>query len=78
MRCHRSAPTLNQAFLGVVELTVRAAVEGRPEHVRHALMADPNTAATLDVDRIWRLADAMVAAHGDRLPAALRDPLPLR
>ncbi len=70
--------TLNQAFLGVVELTVRAAVEGRPEHVRHALMADPNTAATLDVDRIWRLADAMVAAHGDRLPVALRDPLPLR
>ena len=66
---------LNRAFLVVVDLTVRAAVEGRPEHVRHALMVDPNTAATLDVDRIWQLADAMVAAHGDRLPHALRSPL---
>ncbi len=66
---------LNSAFLSVVDLTVRAAVEGRPEHVRHALMADPNTAATLPVDRIWELADAMVAAHGDRLPEALRAPL---
>jgi alpha-galactosidase len=69
---------LNQAFLNVVDLTVRAAVEERPDHVRHALMADPNTAATLDVDKIWQLADAMVAAHGDRLPRALRSPLSLR
>jgi alpha-galactosidase len=69
---------LNRAFLDVVDLTVRAAVEGRPDHVRHALMVDPNTAATLDVDRIWRLADAMVEAHRDRLPPALRSPLPLR
>ncbi|NUR07769.1 MAG: alpha-galactosidase [Nocardioidaceae bacterium] len=66
---------LNSAFLAVADLTVRAAVEGRPDHVRHALMADPSTAATLDVDAIWRLADAMVAAHGDLLPPALRVPL---
>jgi alpha-galactosidase len=66
---------LNSAFLSVVDLTVRAAVEGRPEHVRHALMADPNTAATLPVDRIWALADAMVAAHGDLLPESLRTSL---
>jgi alpha-galactosidase len=69
---------LNQAFLNVVDLTVTAAVEERPDHVRHALMVDPNTAATLDVDKIWQLADAMVAAHGDRLPPALRSPLSLR
>jgi alpha-galactosidase len=66
---------LNRSFLDVVDLTVRAAVEGRPEHVRHALMADPNTAATLTVERIWQLADAMVAAHGDLLPPELRAPL---
>ncbi len=41
---------LNRAFLNVVELTVRAAVEGSREHVRHALLCDPNTAATLSVD----------------------------
>ena len=63
---------LNRAFLSVVDLTVRAAVEGRPDFVRHAMMADPNTAATLRVDDIWQLADDMVAAHGDLLPAALR------
>ena len=66
---------LNRTFLSVVELTVRAATEGRPEHVRHALMLDPNTASTLSVDRIWELADAMTAAHGDLLPESLRTPL---
>lgn len=62
---------LNHAFLGVVDLAVRAAVEGRPDHVRHALLADPNTAATLPPPRIDELAAAMVAAHADLLPAAL-------
>jgi len=63
---------LNRHFLSVVELTVQAAVEQRPELIRQALMCDPNTAATLSVEQIWRLADDMVAAHGDRLPEALR------
>jgi alpha-galactosidase len=67
---------LNRQFLSVVELTVRAAAEERPELIRHALMADPNTAATLAVGDIWSLADAMVAAHGSLLPEALRGPLP--
>ncbi len=68
---------LNRHFLSVVELTVRAAVEERPELVRHALMVDPNTAATLSVEAIWDLADAMVAAHGPLLPEALRAPVRL-
>ena len=63
---------LNRTFLSVADLTVRAAVEGRPEHVRHALMVDPNTSASLDVDGIWALADAMVTAHADRLAPELR------
>jgi alpha-galactosidase len=63
---------LNRSFLDVVDLTVCAAVEGRPEHIRHALMVDPNTAATVPVEQIWQLADAMVAAHGDLLPPELR------
>jgi alpha-galactosidase len=68
---------LNRHFLSVVELTVRAAVEERPELVRRALMVDPNTAATLSVGAIWDLADAMVAAHGARLPEGLRGSLRL-
>jgi alpha-galactosidase len=63
---------LNRNFLNVVDLTVRAAVEGRPELVRQAMMVDPNTAATLPLDAIWRLADDMVTVHGELLPAPLR------
>jgi alpha-galactosidase len=66
---------LNRSFLNVVELTVAAALEGDPRHVRHAAMADPATAAALAVDEIWALCDAMVAAHGDALPPALRGSL---
>jgi len=66
---------LNRSFLNVVELTVAAAIEGDPRHVRHAAMADPATAAALTVDEIWALCDAMVAAHGDALPPALRGSL---
>ncbi|GAA2208199.1 alpha-glucosidase/alpha-galactosidase [Nonomuraea monospora] len=63
---------LNRAYVSVNELTVRAALEGDPRHVRHALMVDPNTAASLTVDDIWRMADDLTRAHGDLLPEALR------
>jgi alpha-galactosidase len=68
---------LNRQFLSVVDLTVRAAVEERPELVRRALMVDPNTSATLSLDAIWSLAEDMVEAHQDLLPAALREPVRL-
>ena len=63
---------LNRAFLSVVELAVSAAIEENPALVRQALLLDPNTAATLAVDDIWSLADAMTEAHAELLPAALR------
>jgi alpha-galactosidase len=63
---------LNNAFLAVGELTVRAALEGDPRLVRQAAMVDPNTSAALRVDDIWDLCDAMTQAHGDLLPEALR------
>ena len=69
---------LNRSFLNVVELVVAAAVESDPRHIRHAAMCDPATAAALTVDEIWALCDAMVAAHGDALPPALRVPVPVR
>ena len=69
---------LNRSFLGVVDLTVQAALRDDPKLVRQAAMVDPNAAASLTVDAIWELCDAMAEAHGDLLPAALRDPLPLR
>jgi alpha-galactosidase len=63
---------LNQAFLAVGELTVRAALEGDPRMVRQAVMMDPNASATLRVDDIWALCDEMTKAHGDLLPESLR------
>jgi alpha-galactosidase len=65
---------LNRTYLNVVELTVRAALQERPEHVRHAVMLDPNAAASLSPDAIWELCDELTAAHGDALPVALRAP----
>jgi alpha-galactosidase len=68
---------LNGRFLAVGELTVRAALEGDPRMVRQAVMMDPNASATLSVDDIWRLCDAMTEAHRDLLPEALRGSCPL-
>ncbi|MDG4666549.1 alpha-glucosidase/alpha-galactosidase [Mycobacterium sp. 236(2023)] len=63
---------LNRNFLGPVDLTVQAALDGDPRLVRAAAMVDPNTAATLTVDQIWALCDDLTAAHGDLLPRELR------
>jgi alpha-galactosidase len=68
---------VNRPFVSVGELTVRAALEGDPRLVRQAAMVDPNTAATLTLDQIWALCDELTAAHGDLLPEALRQPLPV-
>jgi alpha-galactosidase len=63
---------LNRTFLNVGDLTVRAALEGNPDHVRQAALLDPNTAATLSPERIYELCDELTAAHGELLPEALR------
>ncbi|GAA3156137.1 hypothetical protein GCM10020001_095140 [Nonomuraea salmonea] len=59
---------LNRTFLNVVELTVRAALDGDRSHVYHAAMLDPNTAATLALPAIKALCDELIEAHGDLLP----------
>ncbi|MGB0843659.1 MAG: alpha-glucosidase/alpha-galactosidase [Alphaproteobacteria bacterium] len=58
--------------LNVQELTVAALVEENPEHVYHAAMMDPHTAAELDLDQIWTMTDELLKAHGDWLPEWLR------
>jgi alpha-galactosidase len=68
---------VNRSYIGPAELAVRAAVDGDPRLVRAAAMVDPNAAASLTVDQIWQLCDALVAAHGTLLPEALREPMPL-
>jgi alpha-galactosidase len=50
------------------ELFIRAATEGRRDHVYQAAMFDPLTAATLSTDQIVEMCDELIAAHGDLLP----------
>lgn len=50
------------------ELFIRAALEGRRDHVYQAAMFDPLTAATLTLDQIVEMCDELIAAHGDLLP----------
>ena len=63
---------LNRTFLNVVELTVRAALEGSRDHVYQAALLDPNTAATLTTTQIVAMCDDLLEAHRGLLPAALR------
>ena len=59
---------LMQTNINVQSLTVEAALTGKREHIYHAAMLDPHTAAELDLDQIWSLVDDLIAAHGDWLP----------
>ena len=58
--------------INVQELTVRALTTENRDHIYHAAMMDPHTAAELDLDQIWSLVDRLIAAHGDWLPAWAR------
>jgi alpha-galactosidase len=59
---------LIQTNVNVQLLTVEAALTGKREHIYHAAMLDPHTAAELDLDQIWALVDELIVAHGDWLP----------
>jgi len=59
---------LIQTNINVQSLTVEAALTGKREHIYHAALLDPHTAAELDPDQIYALVDAMIEAHGDWLP----------
>ena len=52
---------------------MKAALEGRRDHVYQAALLDPNTAATLPVRKIRALVDDLIAAHGDLLPVGIRN-----
>ncbi len=57
-----------QTNINVQALTVEAALTGDREHIYHAAMMDPHTAAELDLEQIWSLVDDLIEAHGDWLP----------
>jgi len=59
---------LMQTNINVQALTVEAALTCKREHIYHAAMLDPHTAAELDLDQIWHLVDDLIEAHGSWLP----------
>ena len=54
--------------INVQELTVAALMTENRDHIYHAAMMDPHTAAELDLDQIWNLVDDLLEAHGSMLP----------
>jgi alpha-galactosidase len=59
---------LMQTNINVQALTVEAALTQKREHVYHAAMLDPHTAAELGLDQIRALVDELLAAHAQWLP----------
>ena len=59
---------LMQTNINVQSLVVEAALTGKREHIYHAAMLDPHTAAELSLDEIWSLVDELIEAHGEMMP----------
>ncbi|MBB6636053.1 alpha-glucosidase/alpha-galactosidase [Cohnella thailandensis] len=59
---------LNRTNINTQLLTIEAAMTGKKEHIYHAAMLDPHTAAELSIDDIVSLCDDLIEAHGDWLP----------
>lgn len=59
---------LMQTNINVQSLTVEAALTGKREHIYHAAMLDPHTAAELNLNQICAMVDELIVAHEDWLP----------
>jgi alpha-galactosidase len=62
---------LMRTNVNVQELVVEAVLRQNREHVYHAAMLDPHTAAVLDIEQIRTMVDELLAAHAPYLPAYL-------
>lgn len=59
---------MNQTNINVQQITIEAAVTKRRDHIYHAAMLDPHTAAELSIDDIISMVDEMIEAHGKWMP----------
>jgi alpha-galactosidase len=64
---------LMRTNINVQQLTVRALLEERRDHIYHAAMMDPHTAAELDIEQIWAMVDELIKVHGAWLPRWVHD-----
>ena len=60
---------LMRTNVNVQELTVKALLEESRDHIYHAAMLDPHTAAELSLEQIRSMVDDMLCAHEEFLPA---------
>lgn len=58
--------------VNVQELAVAAVMENNRDHIYHAAMMDPHTAAELNTDQIVAMVDELLEAHGEFIPEGLR------
>ena len=56
---------MNMSNINVQLLTIEAAVTKSKEHVYHAAMMDPHTAAVLSIDDIVSMCDELIEAHNN-------------
>ncbi len=68
--CHVGAlppqcAAMNMTNINAQLLTIEAFVTGKKEHIYHAAMLDPHTAAELSIDDIVSMCDELIEAHGD-------------
>lgn len=59
---------MNRTNINTQLLTIEAARTGKKEHIYHAAMLDPHTAAELSLDDICSMVDDLIDAHGDMMP----------
>ena len=59
---------MNQTHINVHLLTIEAAVTLKREHIYHAAMLEPHTAAELSIDDIIHMVDDLIERHGNWLP----------
>jgi len=59
---------MNMTHVNVHLITIEAAVTQKREHIYHAAMMDPHTAAELSLDDIRAMVDDLIEAHGDWMP----------
>jgi len=59
---------MNMTHINVHLVTLEAARTKKREHIYHAAMLDPHTAAELSLDDIYAMTDELIEAHGKWLP----------
>jgi len=59
---------MNMTHINVHLITIEAAVTKKREHIYHAAMLEPHTAAELSLNDIYAMTDKLLEAHKDWLP----------